>query len=927
MATSSEKQQQQYAKLRLAKLIQKAASQLVAQEDVWAQYNIPAIPAERVVRHMYNPVTQSWETDETIVKIEPKPFTHGAMRHCFRLKKMATLPQQCSNHRFHAQGWSRSSNYVAKAYVVPTKNKEDDGSGGGDGGGELVIDSSNEAKAAVLNDVLLQYEAMHWAQKFNNLHPPRSIVFIRAYAMEFPYRQPAPVWFAVERFIAGRDDYGAGFVKHNTNSGFVDPQERRRTPQVFSAFSFYASHGHRLVADIQGVADLYTDPQVHSSDFRFGEGDLGFRGMAMFFKSFRHCEYSDLMGIPIFPLSRNELKFQNKYHDDDLTMSEGDEEDEDEENTNRQHDDFLFEDEYRYQQGRASPGNSRLAKERQSLLRLENNRMRRRSMLKSPANVMELVVGGGELDGEISNIKNQHPESNDTLPTAKRSNLSHSMIQLVTTNNAAAAAINKDVRRSVRLSMKSSCHTKTLGKKKSFHRTQSDVEEVTFSLQHAMRDTIFDHKMFHRKASGELRERTSETHKDDFRTDVTPAPPMIPNDETKANLGKVHYHLACLHGLNRFPEMMEKVLEQEPKAEGGDDDNSSNSNSSKHKGGMNDSPGPDAASIVFHLSHAASLRCPAACLALGRVRAGLKSCVSTILQDVVPVDFDSAKELLHRAMATTKAPMENDNARDGGAGVVATAKRGLGPDVKTRAAAGCLLLQILQEEEETTPATLQNLLEEALVLVQQAHKEQEEMDAQMERLKSHNDDDNGGGNACVETIQQQQLKVGDRVEGNYCMEGTFYPGVVTELHDSGDRTGCGTVMVQYDDDGSRERLSRDAVRLLTMSSSVAAVVAAATTSRRRQSTSAPFTTVDAEGQDVVLLDDLEALGLINEDENCLLDVFTLQADLAKLKAQLGHTKEAADLYEAATEGAFAAGKMQTASEYSLQAAELSAGGE
>ena len=49
--------------------------------------------------------------------------------------------------------------------------------------------------------------------------------------------------------------------------------------QVFSVYSFYASQGNRLVADIQGVGDLYTDPQVLSSDYRFGDGDLGPRGM------------------------------------------------------------------------------------------------------------------------------------------------------------------------------------------------------------------------------------------------------------------------------------------------------------------------------------------------------------------------------------------------------------------------------------------------------------------------------------------------------------------------------------------------------------------------------------------------------------------------------------------------------------------------
>ena len=59
----------------------------MAKEDVWSKYNIPAIPAERVIRHLYNPMTETWHTDETIVKMEAQTFTHGAMQHCYRLKK------------------------------------------------------------------------------------------------------------------------------------------------------------------------------------------------------------------------------------------------------------------------------------------------------------------------------------------------------------------------------------------------------------------------------------------------------------------------------------------------------------------------------------------------------------------------------------------------------------------------------------------------------------------------------------------------------------------------------------------------------------------------------------------------------------------------------------------------------------------------
>jgi elongation factor 2 kinase len=86
----------------------------VAEKDVWAERNIQANPAERVVRYRYNVETRQFVKDQTIVKIERQPFTHGAMRHCFRMKKLAAPPQSASNHRFHSYGWSRALNYVAK---------------------------------------------------------------------------------------------------------------------------------------------------------------------------------------------------------------------------------------------------------------------------------------------------------------------------------------------------------------------------------------------------------------------------------------------------------------------------------------------------------------------------------------------------------------------------------------------------------------------------------------------------------------------------------------------------------------------------------------------------------------------------------------------------------------------------------------------
>jgi hypothetical protein len=149
---------------------------------------------------MYQPETQTWKQDETIVKIEKEPFTHGAMRYCYRMKKRSPPPESASNHRFHDGGWTRASNYVAKAYLTPDSDE---------------IDTSDQAKTNVKNDIILQYEATHWSSRFNEHGPPKKIIFIRAYAIEFPDRKGQP-WLPVERYI-----FGSGECVIKKNQGCI----------------------------------------------------------------------------------------------------------------------------------------------------------------------------------------------------------------------------------------------------------------------------------------------------------------------------------------------------------------------------------------------------------------------------------------------------------------------------------------------------------------------------------------------------------------------------------------------------------------------------------------------------------------------------------------------------------------------------------
>jgi elongation factor 2 kinase len=753
-------------KKKLARLLKDAASKAIADGDPWARHHIEKVPAERVIRHIYNPETQTWKEDETIVKIEREPFTHGAMRFCYRMKKRSPPPQSASNHRFHDYGWTRASNYVAKAYQVDGK-----------------IDTSERAKSNVMNDILLQYESSHWSDKFNEADPPKKIIFIRAYAVEFPDREGKP-WFAVERFISGTDMYGVAFTKHNTNSGFVDDELHRYTPQVFSAFSFFASRGTRLVADIQGVGDLYTDPQVLSSDYRFGNGDLGPRGMALFFKTFRHNTVADSMGIPQFPLSKNELKHQAEYEDDIFSMS-----------------------------GDASS----LAEDMKALDRfaaMDLNRSRRQSVLAVPPR-------------EIIPLERRNTEirSNRTLQSREH------------------------IRDSLTKSFQSM-------KKTVLARTRSDVDEVQQVLALAKDDFHFDMKMFNRKESGEMMAKIEKGPRTQKRRPSllirTVSEPMEICELTKLNLGKVHYQLAVLHGMNRFPEIVPESHKDE------------------------DAP-HDAFSVLFHLCHAASLQNVPACLALGRLHAGLGTSVSPLLCSIVPVDFVAAKDLLKRAMECQFPP------------------------TAPKVAAGCILYQIyLDEKTDFSPIgdssdpdeadeqrqishrmvpdqVLINLLTDILDLISTAQSEKEEKERHTKERKGTN---------------SRVFLVGDRVQGNYCLEGNFYPGTVDSVSEDGY-----LITVRYDDDGSTETLSRENVRLTVPPTA---------------------TQTDLGGP----LSDEEALGMENSDEKISMEAYQLRAELAELLAKNGDNERASALYEEASSEAMEAGKMKTATLWSLKASEL-----
>eukprot|EP01012_Entosiphon_sulcatum_P038054 TRINITY_DN4912_c0_g2_i1.p1 TRINITY_DN4912_c0_g2~~TRINITY_DN4912_c0_g2_i1.p1 ORF type:complete len:543 (-),score=77.88 TRINITY_DN4912_c0_g2_i1:1555-3183(-) len=217
-------------------------------------------PAQTVTRLWFDMATKTWHDQQIEVRLASRPFAEGSIRVAYRLLDLSRQPGQ---QACVAKLW--------KPDFLPADNPD---------GGYFA-------------DVEMQAHCQAVALAFNSRNPPKKVSFLEAYLIRRPTE---PRLLAVEPFISG--DY----IKHSNNFGYV-PFDTRNTPQAFSHFSYEYFQRRMIIVDIQGVGDVYTDPQIHSeAQSAFGLGNCGREGIEKFFASHRCnsiCGYLGLTQAPV----------------------------------------------------------------------------------------------------------------------------------------------------------------------------------------------------------------------------------------------------------------------------------------------------------------------------------------------------------------------------------------------------------------------------------------------------------------------------------------------------------------------------------------------------------------------------------------------------------------------------------------------------
>ena len=121
--------------------------------DPWENFHLEDIPVERATRHVYNALSKTWRKDDVFIKLQNEPFANGAMRTCFRMKKMN---KNCPDFDWKSD-WN---NYVAKRYTE-----------------DCHEDAESVPREIYFDDIRLQMDAKLWGEEYNRHNPPKKLIY------------------------------------------------------------------------------------------------------------------------------------------------------------------------------------------------------------------------------------------------------------------------------------------------------------------------------------------------------------------------------------------------------------------------------------------------------------------------------------------------------------------------------------------------------------------------------------------------------------------------------------------------------------------------------------------------------------------------------------------------------------------------------
>lgn len=263
-----------------------------------------SIQPETATKYTYDLKNARWYTSQIVVKIDTIPFAHGALRLVYHLQDVTNVcATTVNNDTMYDDDNNNNDNTltVVDDTTITNHNQQQNNKSTHTHDNDDVtyvakisMDIRDHINTDIyFRDVETQYLARYYAKLYNQHNPPKHIEFIKAFILRLDERLNTP-YCAVEKFISGV------YKKHSNNYGYVAADDRH-TPEAYSHFTYESSQHKILVCDIQGVADMYTDPQIHSVDRKgFGKGNLGQRGIDKFLATHRCnpiCKYLKLPPI------------------------------------------------------------------------------------------------------------------------------------------------------------------------------------------------------------------------------------------------------------------------------------------------------------------------------------------------------------------------------------------------------------------------------------------------------------------------------------------------------------------------------------------------------------------------------------------------------------------------------------------------------